>query len=53
MLRKFLFVMCLLLIASGTALAQKNDAKVEFEGRYWITDLTAKAKVTENDVGQI
>jgi hypothetical protein len=50
MLRKFLFAMCLLLIASGTALAQ-NDAKVEFEGRYWITDLTARAKVTENDVG--
>lgn len=50
MLRKFLFAMCLLLIASGTALAQ-NDVKVEFEGRYWITDLTAKAKVTENNIG--
>jgi len=50
MLRKFLFAMCLLLITSGTALAQ-NDVKVEFEGRYWITDLTARAKVIENDVG--
>ena len=25
--------------------------KVEFEGRYWITDLTSKAKVTEFDIG--
>jgi len=25
--------------------------RVEFEGRYWITDLTAKAKVTESGIG--
>lgn len=25
--------------------------KVEFEGRYWITDLTAKAEVTESGIG--
>jgi len=50
MLRKFFFAMSLLLIASSTVLAQ-NDAQVEFEGHYWITDLTAEAKVTENDIG--
>ncbi len=32
--------------------AEKRPApKVEFEGRYWITDLTAKAKVTESRIG--
>ncbi len=25
--------------------------RVEFEGRYWITDLTAEAKVTESGIG--
>lgn len=45
MLRKFLFSACFLVITIGVTFAQ--DAKVEFEGRYWITDLTAKAKVTE------
>ncbi|MBE0427213.1 MAG: hypothetical protein IBX72_11300 [Nitrospirae bacterium] len=27
------------------------EPKVEFEGIYWITDLKAEAKVTENNIG--
>lgn len=50
MLRFFLFAMCLLFIATGPVFAQ-NNPRVEFEGRYWITDLTAKARVTENNLG--
>jgi len=30
---------------------RKPGPKVEFEGRYWFTDLTAKAKVTESGIG--
>ena len=30
---------------------RKPGPKVEFEGRYWITDLTAKAKVTDSGIG--
>ena len=30
---------------------KETGVKVEFEGRYWITDLTAKAKVTESGIG--
>ncbi len=48
MFRKFLFSICFLLATIGVATA---DTKVEFEGHYWITDLTAKAKVTENNIG--
>lgn len=48
MLRRFLFSVCFLVITIGVAFAQ--DTKVEFEGRYWITDLTAKAKLTEADI---
>lgn len=47
MFRKFLFSVCFLLITIGIATA---DTKVEFEGRYWMTDLTAKAKVSENNI---
>lgn len=48
MVRKILFSICFLLATIGVATA---DTKVEFEGRYWITDLTAKTKVTENNIG--
>jgi hypothetical protein len=48
MLRKFLFTICFLLVTIGIAIA---DTKVEFEGRYWITDLTSKAKITEAGTG--
>jgi len=30
---------------------KETGPRVEFEGRYWITDLTAKAKVTESGIG--
>jgi hypothetical protein len=39
----FAFTPCL-------ALAQK-DVKLEFEGRYWFTDLEGRVKVTEADIG--
>jgi hypothetical protein len=39
----FAFTPCL-------ALAQK-DVKLEFEGRFWMTDLKGSAKVTQNDIG--
>jgi hypothetical protein len=45
MLKKVLFGVCFLIVTTGVALAQ--DTRVEFEGRYWITDLTGEAKVTE------
>ncbi|UCD70689.1 MAG: DUF4124 domain-containing protein [Syntrophobacterales bacterium] len=30
---------------------KETRPKIEFEGRYWITDLTAKARVTESGIG--
>jgi len=30
---------------------RETGVKVEFEGRYWITDFTAEAKVTESGIG--
>jgi len=47
MVRKFLFSICFLLVTIGVAI---TETKVEFKGRYRITDLTAKAKVTENNI---
>ena len=35
------------------SLCYAEDATVEFEGRYWITDLTGKVKVTEHGVGSV
>lgn len=48
MLRKILLSVCFLVVTTAIAFA---DTKVEFEGRYWITGLTAKAKVTEDGIG--
>ncbi|MCU0650799.1 MAG: hypothetical protein MUC52_01000 [Candidatus Omnitrophica bacterium] len=45
MLKKMALVCVFLICAAGNVGAQ--DVNVEFEGRYWMPDLTAKAKVTE------
>jgi hypothetical protein len=45
MLKKLVWGCILCLISASTSLAQA--AVVEFEGRYWITNLSAEAKVTE------
>lgn len=50
MLKRFLIITCFVLLTAQFSFAQ-SDIKVEFEGRYWITDLTAEAKVTENGIG--
>jgi hypothetical protein len=47
---RFLLITCFLILTAGVSFAQ-NDVKVELEGRYWITDLSAKAKVTEDNIG--
>ncbi len=43
-MRFFLVAVCALVVFAGQAFAEPI---VEFEGRYWITDLTAHVKVTE------
>lgn len=50
MLKQLLIIICFLLVTPDFSFA-KNDINVEFEGRYWITDLTAEAKVTEDGIG--
>ncbi len=50
MCRRLFITICFLVITAQVSFAQ-SDIKVEFEGRYWITDLTAEAKATENDIG--
>jgi hypothetical protein len=49
MCKKILVCAFFLIFTACTALAQ--DVNMEFEGRYWITDLTAKAKVVESSIG--
>lgn len=43
-------VMVLLLVLCVAACASASDAIVEFEGRYWMPDLAAKARVTESNL---
>ena len=50
MLRKFLLGLVIFVFTPWIAFAQK-DVTLEFEGRYWFTDLTGKIKVTQNDIG--
>ena len=48
MLKKFFFALLILLISSGATVAQSSsaDSRVEFDFRYWITDLNSKARVS-------
>jgi hypothetical protein len=48
MLRKSLLT-CVIFFCAAV-LARAADAVVEFEGRYWMPDLAAKAKVTESSI---
>jgi hypothetical protein len=45
-----LLALVILAFTPCLALAQK-DVKLEFEGRYWFTDLKGNIKVTQNDIG--
>ncbi len=50
MSKKFLLTLVILVFTPCFAFAQK-DVTLEFEGRYWITDLKGKIKVTEAHIG--
>ena len=45
-----LAVFCFFVVMPCAAFAE-SDIMVEFEGRYWFTDLTAEVKVTRDDIG--
>ena len=49
MFKKLFLAVCFFIISLSLGFTQ--DAKLEFEGRYWITDLDAKAKVDAAGVG--
>lgn len=49
MLKKLFLLVCLSLIINCAVYAQ--EAIVEVEGRYWMTDLTAKAKIVSSQIG--
>ncbi|MFH1355426.1 MAG: hypothetical protein ABIH19_04690, partial [Candidatus Omnitrophota bacterium] len=49
MLKKLFLVVCFLIVSLSSSFAE--DTKVEFEGRYWITDLDAKAQVDAAGIG--
>jgi hypothetical protein len=50
MTRKFIWVLVILVFTPCIAFGQSN-VKLEFEGRYWFTDLEGDIKITENDIG--
>lgn len=43
-------VIAVIMVVFAAFLAHASDAIVEFEGRYWMPDLTAKARVTESNI---
>ncbi len=49
MLKNLVLGLVLFLLAVGTVSAQ--DPVVEFEGRYWITNLSAESKLTRGGQG--
>ncbi|MFH1202055.1 MAG: hypothetical protein V1674_04095 [Candidatus Omnitrophota bacterium] len=49
MSRKILLSFGIVVMAVGLCFAE--DTKLEFEGRYWVTDLNAKAKVVKSEIG--
>jgi hypothetical protein len=50
MIRRILWVLVIMVFAPCIAFAQR-DVKLEFEGRYWFTDLEGNVKVTDGDIG--
>jgi hypothetical protein len=48
--KTFLWVLVILVFTPCVAFAQK-DVRLEFEGRYWFTDLEGRVKVTDADIG--
>jgi hypothetical protein len=50
MTKTFLWVLVIIVFIPCIAFAQ-SDVKLEFEGRYWFTDLKGDIKITENDIG--
>ncbi len=51
MLRKRILLLSICFLVASINAAFAKDATVEFEGRYWITDLDAEAKVVESGLG--
>ncbi|MBU1090733.1 MAG: hypothetical protein KKC42_02690, partial [Candidatus Omnitrophica bacterium] len=49
MFKNILLAICFFVLSISLGFTQ--DTKLEFEGRYWITDLDAKAKVDAAGVG--
>lgn len=50
MLKKILLMSCIVsFMAAGFCFAQEQ--RIEVQGRYWISDLDAEAKVVESDIG--
>ena len=50
-MRKFVLAFVIfILITPGFAFGQR-DVRLEFEGRYWFTDLEGRVKITEDDIG--
>lgn len=49
MSKRITMVLLVFFVAGGIAWAE--GPKVEFEGIYWIADLTAEARITENGIG--
>lgn len=50
MMKKFLWALVIIVFTPCVAFAQ-GDVKLEFEGRFWFTDLEGEVKVTEADIG--
>jgi hypothetical protein len=50
MTRKLLWVLVIIVFTPCIAFAQR-DVRLEFEGRYWFTDLEGNVKVTSGDIG--
>jgi len=50
MRKTFLGVLVIIVFTPCVAFGQ-SDVKLEFEGRFWFTDLDGNIKITENDIG--
>jgi hypothetical protein len=50
MAKTFPWVLVILFFAPSVAFAER-DVRVEFEGRFWFTDLEGRVKVTDADIG--
>ncbi len=51
MARKFLLPLAIFVLITPCFAFAQRDVILEFEGRYWFTDMEGKIKVTENDIG--